>query len=433
MKTIRFYTRLLASLVGRYRFLILFSFLIGIFSFFFLPKILGFLPKIKTTQTYGLVGRYQINEIPLQIQKQISFGLTKVDEKDVPLPGISSGWEISNDNKTYVFKLKEGLVWHDKTKLTAKDINYNLNDVDVEIVDPYTIKFNLKETFAPFLDVVSKPIFKKGFVGLGNYKVKKITQNGAYLESILLESLTSDQPNIKYHFYPTEESAKTALKLGEVNHLSGIINSDGFNNWPNIKINATTSSDRFVGLFFNLNNPNFEDKLIRQGLSYALTKDYGDKRAYGPISPFSWAYSDEVKPYSYDPVKAKNAITKKFTIKLLTVSSLLPEAEKIKNEWEKIGLKVEVGSYTGQTVFDVLLAMQEIPKDPDQYTLWHSTQAGNITNFKNARIDKLLEDGRKTLDQEQRKQIYFDFQRYLLEDLPVIFLHFPTYYEIVKD
>ena len=94
---------------------------------------------------------------------------------------------------------------------------------------------------------------------------------------------------------------------------------------------------------------------------------------------------------------------------------------------------MEIGSYNGQTDFDVLLAMQEIPRDPDQYALWHSTQAGNITDFKNARIDKLLEDGRKTLDQEKRKQIYFDFQRYLLEDLPVIFLHFPTYYEIIKE
>jgi len=390
------------------------------------------LPKIKTTQKYGLIGRYQIDEIPLRIQKQISFGLTKVDEKDIPLPAIASSWEITNDNKTYVFKLREDLVWHDKTKLTAKDINYNLNDVSVKIVDPYTIEFNLKETFAPFLDVVSKPIFKKGFIGLGNYKVRKITKNGSFLESISLESLSADQPNIKYNFYPTEDSAKTALKLGEINHLSEIINNDGFNNWSNIQILANTSYDRFVGLFFNLNNPNFEDKLVRQGLSYALTKNYGENRTYSPISPFSWAYNDEVKPYNYDPEKAKNTLTKKLTIKLLTVSSLLSEAEKIKSEWEKIGLKVEIGSYTGQTNFDVLLAMQEIPRDPDQYTLWHSTQAGNITKFKNARIDKLLEDGRKTLDQGERKQIYFDFQRYLLEDLPVIFLHYPTTYEIIR-
>lgn len=433
MKSIRFYARLFVSVISRYRFLILFSFLIGIFSFFLLPKIIGYFPKLKATQKFGQVGRFQINEIPLAIQKQISFGLTEIDEKGVPKPAAALSWEISNDNKTYTFKLREDLVWHDKTKLTAKDINYNLNDVSVEVVDPHTIKFNLKETFAPFLDVVSRPIFKKGFIGLGGYKVKKITLNGSFLESILLESLSDNNSNIKYSFYPSEESAKTALKLGEIDHLTGIINRDGFEDWPNLDIKAKTSYDRFVGLFFNLNNPNFEDKLIRQGLSYALKKDYGDKRAYGPISPFSWSYNDEVKPYNYDFEKAKNTITKKFTIKLLTVSSLLSEAEKIKSEWEKIGLKVEIGSYNGQVDFDVLLAIQEIPRDPDQYALWHSTQAGNITDFKNARIDKLLEDGRsKTLDQAERKQIYFDFQRYLLEDLPVIFLYFPTTYEISR-
>lgn len=432
MKTIRFYIRLLSTLIGRYRFLILFGFLSGVFFFFLFPKIINYLPKAKGTLKYGLVGRYKINEIPLSIQKLISIGLTDIDEKGLPKPAIATSWEITRENKSYIFKLRPDLTWHDKKMLTAKDINYNLNDVSVEVIDPITIKFNLEETFAPFLDVVSKPIFKKGFIGLGDHKVNKITQNGAFLETIVLESLLKDKPNIKYSFYPTEQSAKTALKLGEVNHLSGIINNTGFDEWRNIKVTAQNNHDRYVALFFNLNKPNFEDKLIRQGLAYALKKDYGDNRTISPISPTSWVYNDEVKPYNYDIEKAKKAIEKKFTLKLLTVSSLLPEAEKIKTEWEQIGLKVEIGSYTGQEDFDVLLAIQEIPKDPDQYTLWHSTQAGNITNFKNARIDKLLEDGRKILDREQRKQIYFDFQRYLLEDLPVIFLYYPISYDIER-
>lgn len=432
MKTVRFYARLLGTLITRYRFLILFGFLSGVFFFFFLPKLLEYLPKPKTTEKYGLVGRYQITEIPLSIQNLISLGLTKIDEKGLPNPSLALEWQIENEGKSYLFKLNPNLSWHDSTKLIAKDVNYNLSDVSVEIIDNHTIKFNLKESFAPFLDVVSKPIFKKGYLGFGDYHVNKIAKNGSFLESISLESLRKEKPNLKYSFYPTEESAKTALKLGEINHLTGIINKEGFQNWPNIQITPKILYDRFVGLFFNLKKPSLEDKTIRQGLAYALEKKYADKRAFGPLSPLSWAYSDEVKTYDYDLEKAKKALEKKFTIKLLTVSSLLPEAEKIKTEWEKIGLKVEIGSYTGQEDFDVLLAIQEIPRDPDQYALWHSTQAGNITNFKNARIDKLLEDGRKTLDQEQRKKIYFDFQRFLLEDLPVIFLYYPTTYDIER-
>jgi len=95
---------------------------------------------------------------------------------------------------------------------------------------------------------------------------------------------------------------------------------------------------------------------------------------------------------------------------------------------------VEIGAFReiGED-FDVLLAVQEIPRDPDQYHLWHSTQPGNITNFWNPRIDKLLEDGRRISSLEERKKIYFDFQRFLVEEAPVVFLYYPTSYEISRN
>ncbi len=73
-----------------------------------------------------------------------------------------------------------------------------------------------------------------------------------------------------------------------------------------------------------------------------------------------------------------------------------------------------------------------LPRDPDQYTLWHSGQKNNITKYKNLRIDKLLEDGRKTVDLDERKTIYADFQKYLIDDVPAVFLYFPTEYQIKR-
>ena len=48
------------------------------------------------------------------------------------------------------------------------------------------------------------------------------------------------------------------------------------------------------------------------------------------------------------------------------------------------------------------------------------------------KIDKLLESGRKESDQEKREKIYFDFQRYLVEDAPAVFLFHPTTYTISR-
>jgi peptide/nickel transport system substrate-binding protein len=64
----------------------------------------------------------------------------------------------------------------------------------------------------------------------------------------------------------------------------------------------------------------------------------------------------------------------------------------------------------------------------------HSTQnTTNITHLNNPRIDKLLEDGRKTLDLNLRKSIYSDFQRFLVEEVPAIFLFYPETYTLTRN
>ena len=119
---------------------------------------------------------------------------------------------------------------------------------------------------------------------------------------------------------------------------------------------------------------------------------------------------------------------------LSTLPNLLKTAEKIKRDWEEAGIVCEVQVVTDiPENFQVFLATVDIPKDPDQYSLWHSTQTTtNISNFKNARIDKLLEDGRTELDQETRKKIYIDFQRFLVEDVPTAFLYHTNLYSVTR-
>jgi ABC-type transport system substrate-binding protein len=71
--------------------------------------------------------------------------------------------------------------------------------------------------------------------------------------------------------------------------------------------------------------------------------------------------------------------------------------------------------------WQAILVAQEIP-GPDQHSLWHSTQPTNLTHYSDLKVDKLLEDGRQISDQAQRKEIYVDFQRFLVEDSPGFFL-----------
>lgn len=121
-------------------------------------------------------------------------------------------------------------------------------------------------------------------------------------------------------------------------------------------------------------------------------------------------------------------------IVLSTYANLVQEAQTIADAWKKAGLNVKVKvENTIPADYQIFLLTQMIPPDPDQYSYWQSTQEGiNITSYSNPKIDKLLEDGRKTLDKEARIKIYADFQRYLVDDSPVIFLYFPKVYQVER-
>ena len=239
-----------------------------------------------------------------------------------------------------------------------------------------------------------------------------------------------------YKFYPTEERTKLAFKLGGVDKVSDLYTSQPFDLWEKIHIDTTSNTGQYVAIFFNTQDANLSDKTTRQALAYGIDKNaLSDKRAISPISIDSWAYNPQVKLYSFDKEKAKKDIKEGLAINLSTSAVLLPLAEKISKNWEDIGIKVNIQVFSAiPSDYQALLAIFDIPLDPDQYTFWHSTQTNtNVTKYSSPRIDKLLEDGRTELNLEERKKIYIDFQRFLVEDSPAIFLYYPTTYTISRN
>jgi peptide/nickel transport system substrate-binding protein len=107
----------------------------------------------------------------------------------------------------------------------------------------------------------------------------------------------------------------------------------------------------------------------------------------------------------------------------------------LKDFFEKVGLSVNIKIFSSQNLkdFDFFLSIFQIPPDPDQYVFWHSTQKNAIFfGYKNVKVDKLLEDGRNTLDINQRKKIYQEYQKVIADDPPGLFLYHPYVYIIRK-
>lgn len=428
-KTLRRYYWVTQSFLGRHIKIIIrtTSIVLSLVLIFFIFA--RYIPTPKNTLRLGRVGKYTLETFPADIQSVLSRGLVSISEDGKASGELAKSWEIQDDNKTYIFTLDDQVHWHDGTRLTSNDITYNFKDVEVERGEN-TISYRLKEPFSPFLSAVSRPILKNNKLGVGDFKLTKTQVSNGVLQSLTLESQNS---RLIYKFYPTESSSLTAYKLGEVDtierlsFISDTIKKDS----SNLIIDDKNTDNQQSVLFFNNNDAILTSKSARQALAYAIKdKSFGKERSLSPIDKDSWAYNNLVKTYDYDAPRAKTLFSQDIKdvesqkLELKTMLQYLDIAESIAASWrETLGIQVEVKVVSNITSdYQILLADFTPPIDPDQYTIWHSTQNTNFTHFSNLKVDKLLEDGRRTSDQKLRKEIYQDFQRFLLEDCPAVFL-----------
>lgn len=178
------------------------------------------------------------------------------------------------------------------------------------------------------------------------------------------------------------------------------------------------------------------------------------KIADGPIPPaISWVYDDDVVKYAFDLAKAKSLLTeagwtpgtdgsltkdgKQFSFKI--TASRNPANEQVcaqlQQSWKALGITstielLEFGVFINQRRnthnYDVILHGWLVPPDPDQFNYWHSSAIENgglnVGEYRNPDVDRLLEQGRTTLDQQKRKEIYTQFQKIMADDLPELWL-----------
>ena len=409
---------------------LLFLVLLFLFSRYF--------PTPKDTIKIGRAGRYTESSLPQDIADKIGEGLVKIEDDGTVIPSLASSWEISGDGKIYTFKLDTSKTWHNQDSLTSSDINYSFKDVEIERLDN-ELKFTLQEPFAPFIHALASPVLKTGLLGTGEYRVVKLKKISGIIQLLVIEN---DISRLIYKFYPTENSTITAYKLGEVNSLENISTIPAEIEQDSSSQITTPQQDRKIAaLFINNQDSILSSKTTRQGLAYAIRdKSNSHHRALSPIAKDSWAYNNLVKDYDFDSSKAATLFSQDVSdpstikIELKTMLPYLDVAEKIASDWRlNLGIAVDVKVVsTLASDYQVILADFSPPNDPDQYTLWHSTQPTNFTHYSNLKVDKLLEDGRRTLDQKLRKEIYQDFQRFLLEDSPAIFLFETTNYSISR-
>ncbi|VAW25608.1 hypothetical protein MNBD_BACTEROID04-834, partial [hydrothermal vent metagenome] len=321
-------------------------------------------------------------------------------------------------------------------------------------------------------------------VGSGPYKIANLKKDNAgipkYYDFVPFKKFTLDGPyitNIRMRFYSNTDALLKAFEDGEVESINSISPKIAENlNIQGYRVERTPLP-RVFGVFFNQNQAKiFTNKIVRQALNKAVDKKkivndvlYGYATVINsPVPPGTLGYKGPAKEAEFISSKERVAYAKKlleddgwkfdeekkvmikktkketselsFSISTSEIPELKEVANALKEEWEKIGARVEVkifeiGSLNQNVIrprkYDILLFGEIIGRGSDLFAFWHSSQrldpGLNIALYANITVDKLLEDARKITDIDKRVAKYEAFQNEIASDMPAIFLYSPDF------
>ncbi len=417
--------------IKKYSIQIIFSLITTVLIAFLGTFILSKLPERKIIYRIGIIGQFGSGQLPPYIINFLKAGLVTLDSKHEPQPGLAERWDISADGKIYTFYLRPDLKWNDGTPVKATDIKISIPNISIETVDPNIIRFRIPTKFSPFLSLLNIPLLNTKGKIIGSHDIRLKQKTSGVISQI---TITNNEKILIFNVFQTPKQAITSYKLGQIDLVLALPSEYEADIKNFGKIDKQIDLNRVAMLIFSQQDPNLKDKSVRQGIAYALKdKTLGQTEAITTISPVSWAFNPLVKTYPYNPQRTKELIKSPVTLELATTPELLSVAENIRAQLnsDQITISTKVITSTPEQ-FQLLLTPYNIPSDPDQYRDWHSTQVTNIGRGSDEKIDKLLEDGRVTLDQKERKRIYFDFQKTFAEELPGLVLYHPATFNLAR-
>jgi peptide/nickel transport system substrate-binding protein len=206
-------------------------------------------------------------------------------------------------------------------------------------------------------------------------------------------------------------------------------------------------------LAFNMRDPILKDVHVRQALAYAidrrplihyLWRDFAQP-AISILPPQSWAYDPNLPTYDYNPEHSRqlldaagyapvNGIRFHLVMKTSTEESSRLMAAVLQQQLREVGIALDIRSFEYATFFfDVTHGAFELyslrwiggNEDPDIFEyVFHSARftpkGANRSFYSNPRIDILIDQARRELDQNTRRQLYGEIQQILAQDLPSI-------------
>jgi peptide/nickel transport system substrate-binding protein len=263
-------------------------------------------------------------------------------------PSLAESWKESPDGKTYEFKLREGLKFHNGDPFTADDVKFSFQRTkgakilkekvrEITVVDPYRVRFQLSEPFPDFMafygtlttgagwivprkyvEKVGDDGFKKHPIGLGPYKFVSHTP-GIELVMEANETYWRKVPPVKrlvFKVVPDPTTRAAMLKRGEVDvaYMLDAPQALELQRDPQLRLAFSGAIGIAAIDFLDMWDPKspWADKRVRLATSYAIDRraiseveTLGASKPTGSIIPRTFEFALPIEPHPYDPAKAK--------------------------------------------------------------------------------------------------------------------------------
>jgi len=433
--------------------------------------------------------------VELRICEQLFNGLVSIDENLNIVPDLAEEWAVTKDATVYEFKLRQGVMFHHGREFDAEDVVFTINrfkdswvsdiggDLEkVEALDKYTVRATFKVPAAHFLgsmaprwtgmvpkDVVEKvgnDEFKKNPVGTGAFKFvehvplqKVITERN---ENYFREGL----PYVdRIEWITIQDETSRAQQL-----LSGTVHVDlwaptkmidSFEESSSVEvIGGPTSMYEYIDL--NCAKAPFDNQNVRKAVALATNRQEiidlalfgrGNALTGGPIGPEGHPFYSDLQTYANTPniEKARELLATAGISGGVSISGLVDSGtryadvmEILQQQWKSIGINIEIEAVEAGAAkarrtkgdYNIIVRGWGTLVDPHDFTGENFYVGGGMNFGKcgDAKLDALLDKGVQTANLEQRKVVYAEQEKYIVEDVvPYVFLHRPHEYTVFQN